>query len=59
MQTVAGDLNHPDSKRRLADAGTGIDILPNNAGILTYAPLLETPASDCIPPADFGSVGLE
>lgn len=41
-KALAGDLTDPSFVRVLADASAECDIFVNNAGILTYAPLLET-----------------
>lgn len=46
-KALAGDLTDPSFVRVLADASAECDILINNAGILTYAPLLETDMHNC------------
>ncbi|HZQ63204.1 MAG TPA: SDR family oxidoreductase [Casimicrobiaceae bacterium] len=43
---IAGDLDDRDFVRTLASSAAEADILINNAGILTYAPLLETAVAD-------------
>ncbi|MBC7701055.1 SDR family NAD(P)-dependent oxidoreductase [Aquabacterium sp.] len=41
VQVLAGDLNDAAFAQQLAAAAAGVDIFINNAGVLTYAPLLE------------------
>lgn len=42
VRTLAGDLNDGAFVDKLASEAADVDILVSNAGILTYAPLLET-----------------
>jgi len=44
---IAGDLDDRAFVSRLAESAGHADIMINNAGILTYAPLLETSVDDC------------
>jgi len=44
---LAGDITDRAFVARLADLAFDADVLVNNAGILTYAPLLELTASQC------------
>lgn len=44
---VAGDLNDSAFVQALAEQAAGVDVLINNAGILTYAPLLEISKAQC------------
>lgn len=46
-QTVVGDLDDGAFVRSLAETAGDTDIFVNNAGVLTYAPLLETKMEDC------------
>jgi NADP-dependent 3-hydroxy acid dehydrogenase YdfG len=46
VQTIAGDLNDTGFVAELAGAAKDVDILVSNAGILTYAPLLDTTFED-------------
>lgn len=43
----AGDLNDRSFVRKMVDSCSDADFLVNNAGILTYAPVLETSTDDC------------
>jgi NADP-dependent 3-hydroxy acid dehydrogenase YdfG len=47
VQTLAGDLNDAGFAEDLAAAGREADLFVNNAGILKYAPFLETTDEDC------------
>ena len=47
IRGIAGDLRDAGFVRRLAEASAGVDILVSNAGVLTYAPVLELTASEC------------
>jgi len=47
IDTIAGDLNDAHFVDELASAAREVDIFVNNAGILKYAPLLETTDADC------------
>lgn len=46
IRTLAGDLNDHDFIRALTLFAGEVDILINNAGVLTYAPILETQPDD-------------
>ncbi len=46
VRTLAGDLNDGGFVDRLAREAADVDILVSNAGILTYAPLLDTSFED-------------
>jgi NADP-dependent 3-hydroxy acid dehydrogenase YdfG len=41
VETVAGDLNDPAFSRDLAARARDVELFVNNAGVLTYAPVLE------------------
>lgn len=41
VRTISGDLNDAGFVGELAAAASGVDIMVNNAGILTYAPLMD------------------
>jgi NADP-dependent 3-hydroxy acid dehydrogenase YdfG len=47
VDIVAGDLNERRFAEQLGDAARGVDIFLNNAGVLTYAPVLEMTDADC------------
>jgi 3-hydroxy acid dehydrogenase/malonic semialdehyde reductase len=47
LQSLAGDLNDAGFAEDLAAAAREVEIFVNNAGILKYAPLLETSDEDC------------
>lgn len=47
VDTIAGDLNDPHFVDELASAAREVDIFVSNAGILKYAPLLDTTDADC------------
>lgn len=47
VQAVAGDLTDTAFVAALAEQAAGVDALINNAGILTYAPLLEITKAQC------------
>jgi len=46
-QSLAGDLTDTGFVQALAEQAAAIDVLINNAGILTYAPLLEISKAQC------------
>lgn len=46
VQTIAGDLNDAKFVEALAARAKDVDILINNAGVLTYAPLMDTTFDD-------------
>jgi NADP-dependent 3-hydroxy acid dehydrogenase YdfG len=46
VRALAGDLNDAGFAKELAAAADGVDIMVSNAGILTYAPLLDTSYDD-------------
>ena len=48
IRTLAGDLNNRDFVQDLTSFAADVDILINNAGILTYAPILEIEPADCV-----------
>lgn len=45
--TLPGDLTDPHFVQTLADASSHVDVLVNNAGILTYAPVLDITTEQC------------
>jgi NADP-dependent 3-hydroxy acid dehydrogenase YdfG len=47
VSTLAGDLNDPRFTAELAGAARDVDIFVNNAGVLKYAPLLDTTDDEC------------
>jgi len=47
VDTIAGDLNDIGFVNDLARSARGVDIFLNNAGVLTYAPVLEMTDADC------------
>jgi len=47
VETIAGDLNDAGFVRDLAAAAGHVDILLNNAGVLTYAPVLDMQDHEC------------
>lgn len=47
VQSLAGDLTDTGFVQALAEQAAVIDVLINNAGILTYAPLLEISKAQC------------
>lgn len=47
VETIAGDLNDTGFVSDLAGSARGVDIFLNNAGVLTYAPVLEMTDADC------------
>ncbi|HTZ80475.1 MAG TPA: SDR family oxidoreductase [Stellaceae bacterium] len=47
IETIAGDLNDAGFVRELAGAAADVDILLNNAGVLTYAPVLDMQDHEC------------
>ncbi|HUC61224.1 MAG TPA: SDR family oxidoreductase [Alphaproteobacteria bacterium] len=46
IETIAGDLNDPAFARVLAERAKAADIFVNNAGVLTYAPILDLADAD-------------
>jgi hypothetical protein len=46
-EIIAGDLNDAGFAADLAGSARGAEIFLNNAGILTYAPVLDTTDADC------------
>jgi len=46
VQTMVGDLNDGAFVAKLADAAQDVDIMVSNAGILTYAPLMDMTFED-------------
>jgi 3-hydroxy acid dehydrogenase/malonic semialdehyde reductase len=47
VETIAGDLNNAAFAAQLAAAAEEADLFVNNAGILKYAPFLDTSDEDC------------
>src|SRR5713101_1503572 len=47
IATIAGDLNDARFVTDLAEQACDVDIMVNNAGILKYAPLMDTTDKDC------------
>ena len=48
IEISAGDLNNPSYVEELALKAGDVDILINSAGVLTYAPILEMTAKECM-----------
>jgi NADP-dependent 3-hydroxy acid dehydrogenase YdfG len=46
VQTIAGDINDAGFVRELAARAKDVDVLVNNAGILTYAPVMDMTFDD-------------